>query len=86
MPAPAAVPVEPAAADQVLTWTAGNSTTAYTTAPTQAVAGATTIVFENSEATGNTTGMNHTLTFDQSTPGYNHDVSLNILAYPDRRE
>jgi putative lipoic acid-binding regulatory protein len=82
MPAPAAVPVEPAA-DQVLTWTAGNSTSAYTTAPTQAVAGPATIVFENSTATGNDTGMNHTLTFDRSTPGYNHDVDVNIYAYPD---
>ncbi len=26
--------------------------------------------------------MSHTLTFDTSTPGYNHDVSLNILANP----
>ena len=82
MQALASVPVEPAA-DQVLTWTAGNSVTAYTTAPTQAVAGLTTIVFENSEATGNTTDMSHTLTFDRSTPGYNLDVDLNILAYPD---
>jgi len=82
MPALASVPMEPAA-DQVLTWTAGNSVTAYTTAPTQAVAGLTTIVFENSEATGNTTDMSHTLTFDRSTPGYNHDVDLNVLAYPD---
>lgn len=84
LPAPAAVPKEPAlAADQVLTWTAGDSTAAYTTAPTQAVAGLATIVFENSEATGNTTDMTHTLTFDRSTPGYNHDVDVNILAYPD---
>ncbi|TDD60878.1 copper-binding protein [Kribbella antibiotica] len=73
----------PAVADQVLTWTAGNSVTAYTTAPTQAVAGLTTIVFENSEATGNTTDMSHTLTFDRSTPGYNHDADVNLLAYPD---
>ncbi|GAA0598147.1 copper-binding protein [Kribbella sandramycini] len=78
----ASAPLEPAAV-QVLNWTAGNSVTAYTTAPTQAVAGVTTIVFENSEATGNTTDMSHTLTFDLSTPGYNHDVDLNILAYPD---
>ncbi|WP_405064414.1 hypothetical protein OG474_22920 [Kribbella sp. NBC_01505] len=74
--------VEPAV-DQVLTWTAGNSVTGYTTAPTQAVAGLTTIVFENSEATGNTTDMSHTLTFDRSTPGYNHDADVNVLAYPD---
>ena len=45
-------------------------------------AGATTIVFENSAATGNTTGMPHTLTFDTTTEGYNHDVNLNILASP----
>jgi hypothetical protein len=46
------------------------------------VAGATTIVFENSAATGNTTGMPHTLTFDVSDPEYNNDVPLNILANP----
>ncbi|MEQ0558533.1 copper-binding protein [Amycolatopsis sp. NEAU-NG30] len=71
-----------AAPVQTLTWTAGNSTTEYTSAPSAARPGETTIVFENSEATGNTTGMSHTLTFDTSTPGYNHDVSLNILANP----
>jgi uncharacterized cupredoxin-like copper-binding protein len=73
-PAPAAV--------QTLTWTANDSTTQYASTPTTAVAGETTIVFENSEATGNTTGMSHTLTFDTQTEGYNHDVSLNILANP----
>ncbi|MEV4146101.1 copper-binding protein [Amycolatopsis sp. NPDC049691] len=67
---------------QTLTWTGNNSTTEYASAPTGALPGETTIVFENSEATGNTTGMSHTLTFDTSTPGYNHDVSLNILANP----
>jgi plastocyanin len=67
---------------QTLTWTADNEITRYKTAPTTAVAGETTIVFENSEATGNTTGMPHTLTFDTSTEGYNHDVNLNILANP----
>ncbi|HEV2783072.1 MAG TPA: plastocyanin/azurin family copper-binding protein [Actinophytocola sp.] len=67
---------------QVLTWTANDSTTRYASAPTTAVAGETTIVFENSAATGNTSGMPHTLTFDTSTPGYNHDVNLNILANP----
>ena len=36
----------------------------------------------NSASTGNTTGMPHTLTFDTSTDGYNHDVDLNILAGP----
>lgn len=79
--APAA-PAAEAAAAQVLTWTADNSVTAYKSAPTQAVAGPTTIVFENSEATGNNTGMPHTLTFDTSTAGYNHDVTLNILSNP----
>ena len=71
-----------AAADQVLTWTAGDSMTEYNSAPAEATAGAATIVFENSLATGNTTGMTHTLTFDTSTPGYNHDVDLNIVASP----
>jgi uncharacterized cupredoxin-like copper-binding protein len=88
LPASASPAAEPppvttaAAAAQTLTWTAGDSTTQYTSAPTTAVAGETTIVFENSEATGNTTFMSHTLTFDTSSPGYNHDVSLNILANP----
>ncbi|MEO3874766.1 chitobiase/beta-hexosaminidase C-terminal domain-containing protein [Nonomuraea sp. B12E4] len=71
-----------AQADQVLTWTADNSMTAYKSTPDTATAGPATIVFENSAATGNTTGMTHTLTFDVSTPGYNHDVSLNIIASP----
>ncbi|WCN07171.1 OmpL47-type beta-barrel domain-containing protein [Streptomyces sp. M92] len=71
-----------AAADQVLTWTAGNDITKYTSAPETAVAGPATIVFENSEATGNTTGMPHTLTFVTSDPEYNQDVQLNILANP----
>nr|WP_223290985.1 family 16 glycoside hydrolase [Streptomyces avicenniae] len=70
------------AAAQELLWTAGNGITAYTSAPTTAVAGETTIVFENSAATGNTTGMPHTLTFDTSDPDYNNDVSVNILANP----
>ncbi|MEV5098433.1 OmpL47-type beta-barrel domain-containing protein [Streptomyces rochei] len=70
------------AADQVLTWTAGNDITKYTSAPETAVAGPATIVFENSEATGNTTGMPHTLTFVTSDPEYNQDVQLNILANP----
>nr|WP_305787085.1 plastocyanin/azurin family copper-binding protein [Actinoplanes lichenis] len=56
--------------------------TQYKSVPTSAVAGETTVIFENSTATGNTTGMPHTLTFDTSTPGYNHDVSLSILANP----
>ncbi|WP_181811119.1 OmpL47-type beta-barrel domain-containing protein [Streptomyces ipomoeae] len=75
-------PVGEAASAQVLTWTAGDDITKYTTAPRTAVAGATTIVFENSTATGNTMGMPHTLTFDVSDPEYNNDVPLNILANP----
>ncbi|PGH47689.1 family 16 glycoside hydrolase [Streptomyces sp. Ru87] len=70
------------AADQVLTWTADNDMTRYKTAPQTAVAGPATIVFENSEATGNTSGLPHTLTFDSSDPQYNTDVDLNILANP----
>ncbi|MGH3880993.1 MAG: OmpL47-type beta-barrel domain-containing protein [Actinophytocola sp.] len=72
---------DPAAA-ATLTWTANDSITAYASAPSTAPAGANTVVFENSTATGNTTGMTHTLTFDTSTPGYNHDVQLNIVASP----
>nr|WP_241266036.1 family 16 glycoside hydrolase [Streptomyces boncukensis] len=81
--APAA-PAPPAAAadQQVLTWTAGDDMTKYTTAPATAVAGKATIVFENSEATGNTTGMAHTLTFVTSDSDYNQDVDLDILATP----
>ncbi|MFE0101552.1 OmpL47-type beta-barrel domain-containing protein [Streptomyces sp. NPDC059009] len=71
-----------AEAQQTLTWTAGDDITKYASAPTTAVAGQTTIVFENSTATGNTTGMPHTLTFDTSDPEYNNDVQLNILANP----
>ncbi|MBC9713586.1 DUF1080 domain-containing protein [Streptomyces sp. TRM66268-LWL] len=71
-----------AAAAQTLTWTAGDPIDRYLSAPTTAVAGATTIVFENSTATGNTTGMPHTLTFDIADPEYNNDVPLNILANP----
>ncbi|MGC2999030.1 OmpL47-type beta-barrel domain-containing protein [Streptomyces sp. G35A] len=70
------------AAEQVLTWTAGDGITAYTSAPATAVAGPATIVFENSAATGNTTGMPHTLTFVTSDPEFNDDVQLNILASP----
>ncbi|MFD5073546.1 OmpL47-type beta-barrel domain-containing protein [Streptomyces sp. NPDC058371] len=72
----------PAAAAQVLTWTGNDNTTKYASVPQTAVAGPTTIVFENSAATGNTTGMPHTLTFDVSDPEYNNDVQLNILANP----
>ncbi|MFI9766756.1 OmpL47-type beta-barrel domain-containing protein [Streptomyces sp. NPDC052415] len=75
-------PEPAAAAAQVLTWTAGDDITKYTSAPATAVAGPTTIVFENSAATGNTTGMPHTLTFATSDPEFNSDVQLNILATP----
>ncbi len=71
-----------AAAEQTLTWTAGNDIDKYASAPTTAAPGPTTIVFENSEATGNTTSMPHTLTFDTGNPDYNSDVQLNILANP----
>ncbi|MFE3826491.1 OmpL47-type beta-barrel domain-containing protein [Streptomyces sp. NPDC059092] len=70
------------AAAQVLTWTAGDPIDKYLSFPTTAVAGPTTIVFENSTATGNTTGMPHTLTFDTFDPEYNNDVTLDILANP----
>ncbi|MDQ0988203.1 OmpL47-type beta-barrel domain-containing protein [Streptomyces sp. V2I9] len=75
-----------AAADQVLTWTAGDPIDRYLTAPETAVAGRATIVFENSTATGNTTSMPHTLTFSTSDPEYNSDVRLNILANPSDAE
>ncbi|MGW5971318.1 OmpL47-type beta-barrel domain-containing protein [Streptomyces sp. NPDC055186] len=71
-----------AKAAQVLTWTAGNDIDKYLSAPATAVAGPATIVFENSVATGNTTGMPHTLTFVTSDPEFNNDVQLNILANP----
>ncbi|MFF9350592.1 OmpL47-type beta-barrel domain-containing protein [Streptomyces sp. NPDC014734] len=70
------------AAEQVLTWTAGDPIDRYLSVPKTAVAGKATIVFENSEATGNTTGMPHTLTFGVSDPEFNDDVTLNILANP----
>ncbi|WP_069760589.1 family 16 glycoside hydrolase [Streptomyces sp. LUP47B] len=70
------------AAAQTLTWTAGDDITKYGSVPTTAVAGSATIVFENSAATGNTTGMPHTLTFVTSDPEFNNDVELNILANP----
>ncbi|WP_329072357.1 OmpL47-type beta-barrel domain-containing protein [Streptomyces sp. NBC_01429] len=73
---------EKVAAAQVLTWTAGDPIDHYLTAPTTAEAGPATLVFENSEATGNTLGMPHTLTFDTSDPAYNSDVQVNILANP----
>ncbi|GAA3954885.1 hypothetical protein Aau02nite_85920 [Amorphoplanes auranticolor] len=76
------VAVSPAAAAGTLTWTADDDITRYKSAPASATPGPTTIVFENSAATGNTTGMPHTLTFDTTTEGYNHDVNLNILASP----
>ncbi|MET7677106.1 OmpL47-type beta-barrel domain-containing protein [Streptomyces seoulensis] len=71
-----------AAAAQTLTWTASSRTDQYASFPTTAVAGAVTLVFENSAATGNDIGMPHTLTFDVSDPEYNHDVPVNILANP----
>ncbi|MGP3969702.1 OmpL47-type beta-barrel domain-containing protein [Streptomyces sp. 6N223] len=72
-----------AAAQQTLTWTADSDTTRYKSAPATAVAGEATIVFENSVATGNTTGMLHTLTFTTTDPEYNDDVDVNIAASPD---
>ncbi|MEV0914876.1 family 16 glycoside hydrolase [Streptomyces sp. NPDC049967] len=75
-------PTGAAAADQVLTWTAGNPIDHYLSAPKTAVAGKATIVFENSEGTGNTSGMPHTLTFSVSDPEFNNDVPLNLLANP----
>ncbi|MER6528686.1 family 16 glycoside hydrolase [Streptomyces sp. NPDC001508] len=71
-----------AAAEQLLSWTAGDDITKYLSAPTTAVAGQATIVFENSAATGNTTGMPHTLTFVTTDPEFNDDVQVNILANP----
>ncbi|MGW6459655.1 OmpL47-type beta-barrel domain-containing protein [Streptomyces sp. NPDC055078] len=73
---------EAKAAAQTLTWTAGDPIDRYLSFPTTAVEGQTTITFENSRATGNTTGMPHSLTFDVSDPEYNNDVPLNILANP----
>ncbi|MFI8006309.1 OmpL47-type beta-barrel domain-containing protein [Streptomyces sp. NPDC086010] len=75
-----------AAADQVLTWTAGDPIDRYLSAPKTAVAGAATLVFENSAATGNTTGMPHTLTFSVSDVEFNDDVAVNILANPSDAE
>lgn len=75
-------PGDGARAEQLLTWTASDDITRYTSAPETAVAGAATIVFENSEATGNTTSMPHTLTFVKGDPDYNDDVDVNILANP----
>ncbi|MBB4689068.1 OmpL47-type beta-barrel domain-containing protein [Amycolatopsis jiangsuensis] len=81
LPGSAAASSSAAAAPvQTLTWTAGNSTDHYLSAPTTAVAGETLILFQNTEALGST--MSHTLTFDTTTEGYNHDVDLNILANP----
>ncbi|GAB3889755.1 hypothetical protein GCM10027612_32730 [Microbispora bryophytorum subsp. camponoti] len=70
------------AAEQTLVWTADNSYTQYKSAPTTAKAGLTTIVFETNASTGNTSGLTHTLTFDVSSPGYNHDVNVNFVASP----
>ncbi|MET8975496.1 family 16 glycoside hydrolase [Streptomyces sp. NPDC004539] len=82
VPSSAQQPRQDTVQDQVLTWTAGNDITQYVSAPRTAVAGKATIVFENSAATGNTTGMPHTLTFVTSDPEFNNDVQLNILANP----
>lgn len=71
-----------AAADQVLTWTADGSVSEYASVPATAAAGPTTIVFENSTATGNNIGMSHTLTFETGSSEYNDDVTLDILANP----
>jgi plastocyanin len=81
LPLSVAVAAPSVAADQVLNWTAGDDITHYLTAPTQAVAGTATLVLTNSEAT-NTTGMPHTLTFDTTTEGYNHDVNVNLFTSP----
>ena len=70
------------AQQQVLVWTAGDSLTEYVSAPETAKPGPATIVFENSTATGNTTGMTHSLTFDTSSPEHNNDVKVNIVASP----
>ncbi|ACU97133.1 copper binding protein, plastocyanin/azurin family [Saccharomonospora viridis DSM 43017] len=70
------------AQQQVLTWTADDRMDEYASAPATAKPGPATIVFENSENTGNTSGMSHTLTFDTSSPEYNNDVQLNIVASP----
>ncbi|NSC24748.1 DUF1080 domain-containing protein [Streptomyces albus subsp. chlorinus] len=82
VPSPAPAGRDSARAAQVLTWTADDDMTKYASAPATAVAGEATIVFENSAATGNTSGMAHTLTFVTSDPDYNQDVDLNILASP----
>ncbi|WP_420842024.1 OmpL47-type beta-barrel domain-containing protein, partial [Haloactinopolyspora alba] len=66
-----------AAAQQVLTWTAGDSVTEYTSVTTEATAGPATIVFDN-----NASSMTHTLTFVTNDPNYNQDVDLNIIASP----
>ncbi|WP_024874032.1 OmpL47-type beta-barrel domain-containing protein [Saccharomonospora piscinae] len=70
------------AQQQVLEWTADDSMTEYASAPATAEAGPATIVFENSQATGNTTGMSHTLTFETGSSEYNSDVDVNLLASP----
>ncbi|MEU3250604.1 family 16 glycoside hydrolase [Streptomyces sp. NPDC006997] len=85
-PAVGSEPAPGATAAQVLTWTANDDITRYASVPATAVAGPATIVFENSAATGNTTGMPHTLTFVTSDPEFNGDVELNILANPDDGE
>ncbi len=76
-------PAAEAAQEQVLEWTADDRMNEYASAPTEATAGEATLVFENSADTGNTSGIQHTLTFDTTTDGYNHDVDVDILATPD---
>ncbi len=67
---------------QVLTWTAGDDFQKYLSVPTSAEPGPATLVFENSRESGNTSGMQHTLTFDTGNPQYNRDLDVNILADP----
>jgi Domain of Unknown Function (DUF1080)/Chitobiase/beta-hexosaminidase C-terminal domain len=74
--------VAAAQAQQTLVFTADDSVTEYASAPATATAGPATIVFENSEATGNTTGMPHSLTFSTTREGYNNDVDVDIVANP----
>ncbi|SMC69518.1 cupredoxin domain-containing protein, partial [Kibdelosporangium aridum] len=78
-PAPAPTPQPVQAQEQVLKWVGGNVTDRYLEQPSTAVAGVTKIIFSNTEQTSTIT---HTLTFDTETPGYNHDVDLNITANP----
>jgi hypothetical protein len=78
---PSSAAPQSVAADQVLTWIAGDSFEQYVSVPTQAVAGPATIRFEN--RSNPEAPMAHTLTFDRSTEGYNHDVDIDFFASPD---